>query len=254
MGGGNAIQERPKQRTRSVGRFLRTDENGWLTEKKRLDQISPSGAVIDSYINDSSKYVGQYACIKRRLAENQTDMPLAAYIKKKEEKTNSLLLYGADSHSNKNQEVVFRAQKAVQKLKHDNRPDLAAFTLAIDSNRELDRSKLVPMAPSYKKVTDYLKNNTANGNVHNQQTQRVRDIRSKRFSQGYSMASHALGGQKQYSVVTSPTGEGIKKVIQNRPQSSYVAVGLSGTQHGRNARTRPTSTVRANNPSIITPT
>ena len=33
---------------------------------------------------------------------------------------------------------------------------MAAFTLAIDSEREMGRSELVPMAPNYKQVTEYL--------------------------------------------------------------------------------------------------
>lgn len=32
---------------------------------------------------------------------------------------------------------TFRAQKAVQKLRHDKRPDLAAYSIALDSNREI---------------------------------------------------------------------------------------------------------------------
>ena len=58
MGGGNAINPKPKLRPKSVGRFLRTDENGWLTEKKRLDKVSPSGAVINGFLHDKEKYVG----------------------------------------------------------------------------------------------------------------------------------------------------------------------------------------------------
>ena len=56
---------------------------------------------------------------------------------------------------------AFRAQKAVEKLKNENRPDLAAYTLAMDSEREMNRSELVPMAPSYQKVTDYLRKSHA---------------------------------------------------------------------------------------------
>jgi len=59
---------------------------------------------------------------------------------------------------NRRSEDGFKAKKAVIKLKNENRPDLAAFSLALDSEREMERSELVPLAPQYQKVTDYLTN------------------------------------------------------------------------------------------------
>lgn len=51
---------------------------------------------------------------------------------------------------------VYRAQKAVRKLQTENRPDLAAFSLALNSDREEQRSILEPLPPAYQKVTEYL--------------------------------------------------------------------------------------------------
>ena len=58
-------------------------------------------------------------------------------------------------------------------LKCDDRPDLAAFALAIDSDREMGRSELVPMAPNYKHVTEYLTI------AHEKQTKSHNSIREK---------------------------------------------------------------------------
>lgn len=44
---------------------------------------------------------------------------------------------------------AFKAQKAVMKLKKMEKHDLAAYSIAINSDREMKRSVLVPMAPPY---------------------------------------------------------------------------------------------------------
>ena len=55
-----------------------------------------------------------------------------------------------------NGEKMFTSQFAVKKLAHEQQMELAAYSLALDSERELERSALVPMNPAYAKVTSYL--------------------------------------------------------------------------------------------------
>lgn len=95
-----------------------------------LDQISPNETDIENFLRESHA--------------------LGTKIKKRE-LTEPVNKYGVNEikHLKTNRDGLFRAQKAVVKLRNENRPDLAAHALALDSSREERRSILVPMAPSY---------------------------------------------------------------------------------------------------------
>jgi hypothetical protein len=109
-----------------------------VEEKLELNNISPSGVQIESFLRDKDTNVinGRKKQRIDSVKKVQSVTPTKSFSRSKE--------------------GVFRAQKAVEKLKNENRHDLAAFSLALDSQREMERSKLVPMAPPYQKVTDYL--------------------------------------------------------------------------------------------------
>ena len=44
----------------------------------------------------------------------------------------------------------------MERLTKDSQFDMACFSIALDSEREKERSRLVPMQNCYKRVTEYL--------------------------------------------------------------------------------------------------
>ena len=65
------------------------------------------------------------------------------------------------------------------KLKKMEKHDLAAYSIAINSDREMKRSVLVPMAPPYQKVTDYLV--SLYGPKDSRNTQKAQSATSKNY-------------------------------------------------------------------------
>ena len=184
------------------------DENGWVQEKNALNLICPSEAHIENFIRDKNTNV-----INRRKTQR-----LDAGIGRIETR-------GTGKENTKDSR--FRAQKAVEKLRREKQHKLAAFSLALDSEREQERSMLVPMAPPYQEVTRYL---TA---THATQKCKIEELRQSRLNirnQKYRHSS-VTGGEGRFSaeasnMIETPT-QAAKTMRTNRqrPLSSTAGVG-----------------------------
>lgn len=104
-----------------VGSFLKMNENGWIEEKADLNMISPSSVLIENFLED--KKINVINCRKE-----MQNMP--QFTKSYEKK-------GPHQRGAFARSTTFRAKNAVQKLRSEKRPDLAAYSIALDSNREI---------------------------------------------------------------------------------------------------------------------
>ena len=120
--------------TKTLGKYVEMDKNGWVGQTDLLSTITPSDQQLNRFLKDKNKFVAGQRKSRKLRARNFATTQIK-FTKNTEETMGS--------------PNAFKAQKAVMKLKKMEKHDLAAYSIAINSDREMKRSVLVPMAPPY---------------------------------------------------------------------------------------------------------
>ena len=176
---------------KDYGKYLQINENGWVEHKEVFDQISPNNAMTNQFVK------------RRRSSNLNVVKAVQSGIMKLDLKKDS-----------------FRALNATQKLKQEKQPELAAYALALDSEREMERSQLVPMAPQYKQIANYLKTSNEKEKIRRVKIQAAQTIEVRRMSavSKKDEDSSDLASMMEVKITATPTGGSVRKA---RPQSVF---------------------------------